>query len=168
MKHTKVLATVMLVCVLIGSLKLPVEAAFVSINTWNLVDSSKHSDWNGSTKYSARFNKAVITWNIHKVGVIRKTTSTSGADVTISDYYKNNNVAGVTSSAGTIKFNTFKMDGYTKKQRRNVCTHELGHALGLAHNYSGDVMYTYVSKVVTLSLNDKASYDAAYLKYSTF
>ena len=32
-------------------------------------------------------------------------------------------------------------DSFTSAQKRNVCTHELGHALGLAHNAKGDVMY---------------------------
>ncbi len=73
--------------------------------------------------------------------------------------------AGVTSSAGTIKFNTYQMDNFTSAQKRNVCTHELGHALGLAHNAKGDVMYAYVSSVISLSANDKASYDASYKRY---
>ena len=73
--------------------------------------------------------------------------------------------AGVTSSAGTIKFNTYQMDNFTSAQKRNVCTHELGHALGLAHNAKGDFMYAYVSSVTSLSANDKASYDASYKRY---
>ena len=74
-------------------------------------------------------------------------------------------MAGVTSSSGTIRFNTYKMGDYTIAKRRYVCTHELGHALGLAHNQSGDVMYQYVSSVTHLSSNDKASYDKSYKRY---
>lgn len=84
---------------------------------------------------------------------------------TISDYNEVSSTAGVTSSAGTIKFNTYQMDNFTSAQKRNVCTHELGHALGLAHNAKGDVMYAYVSSVTSLSANDKASYDASYKRY---
>ena len=54
------------------------------------------------------------------------------------------------------------MGAYSSDKKKNVCMHELGHALGLAHNASGDVMYAYVSTVTSLSANDKASYDYAY------
>lgn len=47
------------------------------------------------------------------------------------------------------------MDNFTSAQKQNVCTHELGHALGLAHNAKGDVMYAYVSSVKSLSLSSK-------------
>ena len=107
-------------------------------------------DWKGSTSYQTQFNSAVSTWNNYKSGVIRKDAWNTINDVTISDYNEVSSTAGVTSSAGTIK---------------NVCTHELGHALGLAHNAKGDVMYAYVNSVTSLSANDKASYDASYKRY---
>lgn len=103
--------------------------------------------------------------NNYKSGVIRKDGLTTIKDVTISDYYEVSTTAGVTSSAGTIKFNTYLMDGYTATKRKNVCTHEIGHALGLAHNKEGDVMYAYVSTTTSLSANDKASYDESCKRY---
>ena len=114
-------------------------------------------DWKGSTSYQTQFNSAVSTWNNYKSGVIRKDAWNTINEVS--------STAGVTSSAGTIKFNTYQMDNFTSAQKRNVCTHELGHALGLAHNAKGDVMYAYVSSVTSLSANDKASYDASYKRY---
>ena len=95
-------------------------------------------------------------------------TLKQGTIILVNREEKSNEVsstAGVTSSAGTIKFNTYQMDNFTSAQKRNVCTHELGHALGLAHNAKGDVMYAYVSSVTSLSANDKASYDASYKRY---
>lgn len=127
------------------------------------MDSNKHLDFSSTSKYFLYTDYAQTTWNNYKYGVIRK--SSSGIDVTISDYYENSSTAGVTSSNGTIKFNTYQMDGYSTAQKRNVATHEFGHALGLAHNLSGSVMYAYVSNVVTLSEHDKASYDYAYAYY---
>lgn len=144
---------------------MPVSAATTAILDWHLVDSGKHLDWSGSTDYQSQFNSAVTTWNNYKSGVIRKDTWNTINDVTISDYYEVSTTAGVTSSKGTIKFNTYHMDDYSTTKRKNVCIHELGHALGLAHNKSGDVMYAYVSTVTSLSANDKASYDKSYDRY---
>lgn len=133
--------------------------------SWDLVDSGKHMDWDGSTKYQSYFNSGVTVWNNHKKGVIRKDTATRIEDVKISDYTEKSSTAGVTSSAGTIKFNKYTMDNLSKTKKKNVAIHELGHALGLAHNTSKDVMYKYVSTKTTLSSNDKASYNAAYKRY---
>jgi predicted Zn-dependent protease len=51
----------------------------------------------------------------------------------------------------------------------NVVAHEFGHALGLAHNQSTDLMDPRIfldhTTAVSLSRNDKASYDAAYTHY---
>lgn len=110
-------------------------------------------------------NAAVNIWNNYKSGVIRKDSWNTINDVTISDYYEVSSTAGVTAKAGTIKFNTYQMDNYTTSKKRNVCAHELGHALGLAHNQKGDIMYAYVSIVTSLSANDKASYNASYKRY---
>ncbi|MFE4810764.1 matrixin family metalloprotease [Peribacillus simplex] len=122
-------------------------------------------DWGGSSKYSTNFTSGVSVWNNYKSGVIRKDTASTIPDVKISDYSQVSQTAGVTSSVGTIKFNDYKMNGYDSTKRKNVAIHEIGHALGLAHNLNGDVMYQYVSTKTTLSFNDKASYDAAYRKY---
>ncbi len=137
-------------------------AANVATLSWSLIDSGKHLDWGGSTAYQTEFNAAINTWNSYKAGVIRKDSWNTIKDVTISDYSEVSSVVGVTSSAGTIKFNTYNMQNLTSTERLNTCTHELGHALGLAHNQVGDVMYAYVSTVTNLSDNDKASYDASY------
>ncbi|MCK1992180.1 M57 family metalloprotease [Peribacillus muralis] len=152
-----------LVCVL--TIPMSASAATVKTLSWNLVDSGKHMDWDGSTKYQTQLNAGVKTLNGYKSGVIRKDTAKVIQDVAISDYSEKSSVAGVTSSRGTIKFNKYVMDTLTATKKQNVATHELGHALGLAHNTSSDVMYEYVSTKTSLSANDKASYAAAYKKY---
>lgn len=164
-KCKKFLAIALAICLVSSFYIMPTFAANVAILDWHLVDSGNHLDWSGSTGYQTQFNAAVNIWNNYKSGVIRKDSWNTINDVTISDYYEVSSTAGVTAKAGTIKFNTYQMDNYTTSKKRNVCAHELGHALGLAHNQKGDIMYTYVSIVTSLSANDKASYNASYKRY---
>lgn len=134
---------------------------------WDLVDSGKHLDWTGSTKYQSAFNRAVDEWNSYKPGVIRKDGMFTETDVTISDFVSSSNIAGSTSNTGTIKFNTLIMDNLSVKSRRNTCTHELGHALGLGDRtkVKKAIMYYANSEIVSLKEPDKISYDAAYNNY---
>lgn len=165
-QRSKFICSAVIMLLLISSFAMPKSTyAAAKLLTWDLVDSGKHMDWDGSSAYLTNFTSAVTVWNNYKSGVIRKDSATVIEDVKISDYYEVSSTAGVTSSAGTIRFNTYQMGGYTSTKRKNVAMHEIGHALGLAHNTSADVMYAYVSTKVTLSANDKASYDAAYKKY---
>lgn len=169
-KRRREIAVFVAMCLSLGCV-VPTFAASTPLLSWYLVDSSKHLDWTGSTKYSRYFNYAVDTWNNYKEGVIRKDTAFTMADVEISDFEEKSNTAGRTSSTGTIKFNTYVLDKYyvgatiNHEIIENVCLHELGHALGLAHNYNTDVMYMYISEMTSLSINDKASYDKSYARY---
>ena len=166
MNLKKIICGVVGICILLFVTAKPIEAATTAaINKWYLVDSGKHLDYDGNTKYMTQFELAVKTWNTYKSGVIRVDNASRIQDVKISDYYEVGNVAGVTNAKGTIKFNTYNMDDYSSTKKRNVCTHELGHALGLAHNFSTDVMYFQVSTKIYLSDNDKASYDKSYKRY---
>lgn len=137
----------------------------VKVQTWDLVDSGKHLDYGGSSKYSSYFSNGVGTWNNYKSGVIRKDTASTIQDVTMSDYYEVSSTNAYCSSGGTIKFNDYRMGSLSSTRKQNVATHEIGHALGLDHNLSTDVMYKYDSTNTSLSFNDKASYDSAYKKY---
>lgn len=141
-------------------------APIVSTQSWHLVDSGKHLDWGGSTKYQTQFNKAVKVWNGYKSGVIRKDTIATIQDVKISDYYnKNSDTVGSTVPDKRLRFNKANMDKCSTTRQLNVCIHELGHALGLGHNKSTDVMYFKVTTNTTLSRNDKASYNKCYKNY---
>ncbi|MCD8328361.1 MAG: matrixin family metalloprotease [Ruminococcus sp.] len=139
-------------------------ATTVKINSWYLIDSGGHLDWDGSTTYIDFYKQAVKVWNNYKSGVICEDTVWTIEDVKISDCYDDNTTTAATTSGNTdtIKFNTYIMNKLGGDQIRNVCIHELGHALGLAHNTSSDVMYKYVTTINKLSANDKASYDASF------
>ena len=139
----------------------------VSLNTWDLVDSGKHLDWSGKTKYLSYVTTATKKWNAYKKGIIRKDTVATMKDVIISDYCdKKDTTWGVTYSSGEVEFNTYNMDKNEDDDagRLNTVMHEFGHALGLDHNDPEDVMSSF-SNVTELTENDKKSYDAAYKKY---
>ena len=148
------------------------------LNVWS-VDSGKHMDWSGTTSYQSNFNTAVNTWNNYKNGVIRKDTLFTENDVTISDGsdISGNTVAitaqrhfgsGGKSIETTIKFSTAKMNNLSNTKKTIVCTHELGHTLGLNENndYGTDViMYDNIDANTSnniLHREDKMNYDYMY------
>lgn len=140
--------------------------AFAALLGWDLVDSGKHLDYDGNSSYMSSVTSAVNTWENYKSGIIRKDSLVVVQDVYVSDYYEASDVLGATSSAGTIKFNTYNFSSMTAAQRQKTATHEFGHALGLDHTSgTNDVMRQGLSSVTALSSTDKSSYDAAYATY---
>lgn len=163
-KLKKIVAAVVGLCIC-SIFTLPVSAATVAILDWHLVGEDKHIDWTGNSEYLTEFVDGTEIWNNYKPDVIREATEDMSVELTVSDFSEVSAAVGVTSSRGTIKFNSYYMDDYSNVQKTNVCAHELGHALGLDHNQEGDLMYAVVADVITLSENDKASYDASYARY---
>ena len=140
------------------------QASNFKISSWALYDIGGHVDYkNSESSYFSYITTGVSTWNTHRSGVLRKDTSTRIADVVISDINEVSSTNATTYSSGKIKFNIYQMSGKSESRRKNIATHELGHALGLDHNTENDVMYKYDTTKYTLSSNDKASYDYAYL-----
>lgn len=136
------------------------------IQTWHLVDSGKHLDYDGNSKYMSHVDTGASIWNGYKSGVIRKDSLFVIQDVYISDINKANGATGITYSNGKIELNTYYFDNCTSSQKTNTATHELGHALGLDHSpSSNDIMYTSQTSNTILSQNDKDSYDASYARY---
>lgn len=145
-------------------------ASAYKLLTWNLVDSGKHLDWDGSTAYMTEWNKSIGVWEDYKPGVIRPDSTWVIEDVKISDYEEESSTMAVTSGAGTIKFNDYHFKGMTADQRQKTMMHELGHALGLDENngVSNSIMCQGKRAQTYLIQDDKNGYDAAYKKYSQF
>ena len=138
----------------------------VSLSGWDLVDSGKHLDWGGKSAFESYVITAANKWNACKSGVIRKDTATTIQDVTISDINNKDKPMATTFSSGKIEFNLYYMptSGDYNKTLQAVM-HEFGHALGLNHNDSYDVMYYLSNSITNLSTSDIQSYYAAYNQY---
>lgn len=142
----------------------PVEAK-AYLNGWDLVDSGKHLDVDGDSVYMNRIWDGKNIWNGYKKGVVRKDSVSVVEDVFVKDMDIKNGKAGSTSNTGIIKLNKYYLKDFSITKRTNTATHELGHALGLGHSTSADIMYAEDSTRIVLSKNDKDSYDSAYKNY---
>lgn len=148
-----------------------------SVNNYWCIDSGKHLDWDGTTKYLNEWNDAVATWNNYKPGVIRKDIFGTIEDIKIEDVpsiaegYPAATFYPALPSTGkrtaTIQFSDYHMQNYSYESRKVTCMHEIGHTLGLAHNsnFYESIMYpTYAmnSSGGNLHNEDKLNYDYMY------
>lgn len=119
-----------------------------------------------STTYSTQWSAAISTWNALGVINIAPDTIFTLEDLTVSDIYEpGSGWTGLyTPSAGAddIELNTYYLSGDTNAERKNTATHELGHALGLAHSDSGQIMYSVQTSQTALGDHDIDDYYTLY------
>lgn len=171
MKMKKMLAFALSVTMaIISSVSINASATSYVLNSDN-VDSGGHLDWDYDTTYYVITVWGMNLWNGYKAGVIREDTPSIIQDLFVTDindpsegYYGYND-----QSNAKIYFNICYMETLAHAQKMTVAAHELGHALGLAHNpyVSNAVMADGSINSFPLSLHqdDKDSYDAAALLY---
>lgn len=164
----------------------------IKINNWNLVDINKHCDWASSvngTKYASMIATATEAWNNSRFpDVFRKDDWIKIKDVEIKtlatdpqgkgaygctyskDYKEGPN--NDTSKAKTIELYLDKLEILESDlQRQKIITHELGHALGLAHNNEAEGSIMTQGSLpygISFSRDDIESFEASYNEYGLF
>ena len=163
-------------------LKRPIGDSYVNAQQWklytvetsimhqDLVDNSKHLDYDCDSMFTDYVQFARDLWNGYKSGIIRKyipiirpkdvsvigVTNLSGA------------VASTSYESKEIKIKTSSWVEYSDAEKKNMISHEIGHALGMGHLDDGNganILYFITNSTTTLKNNNKTSYDLAYSNY---
>lgn len=138
-------------------------AAYAHFLGYSAVDSGEIR-WGSSSVFSTAISHANSQWDaLGSINIAADTASTY-EDVTYMDVRRSDVTwdGRYSNSAGSdeIEFNRHFMDGYTSTKQKAVATHELGHALGLAHSYSDQIMYycSTCSGYTTPQSHDRSDY----------
>lgn len=125
--------------------------------------------WGGTTTYSSQCASAMATWNaLGKISITPDTVWTI-EDLTFIDVNSTSSWYAwyglwnqrLGSDALYLNKSSTYMGSLTSAKQQSVCTHELGHSLGLAHSIINNVMYKY-SWDTSLGKQDKSDYSYLY------
>jgi Pregnancy-associated plasma protein-A len=152
---------VLLAAVVALSLAPPALAHFLSFSSVN----NCQIRWTGTTQYWGARDLAIAEWNaLGRIAILQHSGSSTTADIRFGDTYRADVTwVGLYQNQGgpdAITFNRYYMDQYYSPKKTNTALHELGHALGLDHSFSGQVMKSSVSSVTELKTHDAADYNA--------
>jgi hypothetical protein len=128
-------------------------------------------DWYGGTPsaYTTAWYGAMSKWN--SLGTTTIATSTGTTHLEIQDVTTGaDSFVGVYNpnySPDRLQLNTYWMghSSFTDTMKQYSVMHELGHAFGLEHSYSGNIMNSYVDSTVattTFGAQDLSDYDYLY------
>ncbi len=145
---------------------LSVDAATRYLSGKSSVDGTKIA-WGGTTTYSSQCSSAISTWNaLGKINITPDTIYTI-EDLTFKEV---NSTASWYAwygnwtqrvGADALYLNKAYMGSLSSSAKQSVCTHELGHSLGLAHSIINNVMYA-SSWDTALGTHDKSDYSSLY------
>ncbi len=164
MKNKKTSILLVLITLLIVN-SIGLSSATVYILTYSAVDNGEIR-YGGSTQYTTGQDYSFDTWNdLGEVNIAPDTIWTF-EDLTYMDYDDEDDLRygyyKVFLDADRVAFNEFYCDPLSSTEMKFVATHELGHALGLAHSCYPNIMKSSLGNYCTLGDDDIESYEYLY------